>query len=215
MEQIILKTKKMNLKINSKMNYYLVTLLTTGILLGCSGGNSSDAENDDTNSLNNDTDTVALNENQETLNAMAEIQAKSKSNVSGTVTFTQTDGIVTMSANISGLTPGNHAIHIHENGDCSAADGSSAGGHWNPTKVSHGKWGVDTFHVGDIGNISADSNGKGSISRETGLWCIGCDDETKNIVGKSIIIHAGPDDFTSQPSGAAGPRVGCGVIITQ
>jgi Cu-Zn family superoxide dismutase len=203
----------MTLKTNSKMNYYLFILLTTGLLFGCSSGNSSDAENDDTDSLNNDA--VTLNENQETLNAMVEIQAKSKSNVSGTVTFTQTDGIVTMAADLSGLSPGNHAIHIHENGDCSAADGTSAGGHWNPTKVNHGKWGGDKFHIGDIGNITADSNGKGSISRETDLWCIGCDDETKNIVGKSIIIHAGPDDFTSQPSGAAGPRVGCGEIITQ
>jgi Cu-Zn family superoxide dismutase len=150
-----------------------------------------------------------------TSKAVAIIKAKSNSNVSGTVTFTQIDSTVTMTANISGLTPGNHAIHIHAEGDCSAADGSSAGGHWNPTNVDHGKWETDQFHVGDIGNIVADSYGVGTISRETNLWCINCSDETKNIIGKSIIIHAGPDDFTSQPSGAAGARIGCGVIALE
>lgn len=146
------------------------------------------------------------------ITAEANIDAKNDSKVSGTVNFSEKNGIVTMTANIKGLSAGNHAIHIHAIGDCSAADGTSAGGHWNPTNVDHGKWGHNPFHIGDIGNIVADADGNGTITRNTDLWCIGCDDETKNIVGKAIIIHAGPDDFTSQPAGAAGPRIGCGEI---
>lgn len=120
-----------------------------------------------------------------------------------------------MTANLSGLTPGDHAFHIHAVGDCSAVDGTSAGGHWNPTSVDHGAWGTAPFHIGDIGNMTAGADGTGTISKDTDLWCINCGDETKNIIGKAIIIHEGPDDFSSQPSGAAGPRIGCGEITVQ
>ena len=144
--------------------------------------------------------------------AIATINAKSGSSVSGTVTFSEIDGKVTMVAALNGLSEGNHAIHIHAVGDCSAEDGTSAGGHWNPTDENHGKWMENPFHVGDIGNLEVGADGKGTISRETDLWCIDCDDDNKNILGKAIIIHAGPDDFSSQPSGAAGSRVGCGEI---
>jgi Cu-Zn family superoxide dismutase len=150
-----------------------------------------------------------------TLNAISTIMAKNSSGISGTVSFIETDGIVSMVAKISGLTPKDHAIHIHAVGDCSANDGTSAGGHWNPTNVDHGIWGTAPFHIGDIGNIESGEKGTGTINRETDLWCINCNDETRNIIGKAIIIHEGPDDFTSQPSGAAGDRIGCGEIVFQ
>lgn len=145
--------------------------------------------------------------------ATAVIESKNESGISGTVTFTEIDGEVLMKAKIKGLKPGDHAIHIHAVGDCSSADGSSASGHWNPTNTDHGKWGTAPFHIGDIGNIEADADGNGTFTRETDLWCIDCDDATYDIVGKAIIIHAGPDDFSSQPAGAAGDRIGCGEII--
>ena len=147
--------------------------------------------------------------------ASVTIQSKSGSNVTGNVTFTETNGKVTMKAEIVGLNEGNHAIHIHAIGDCSAEDGKSAGGHWNPTDNNHGKWMEEPFHTGDIGNLVANAEGKGTIERETDLWCVNCEDESKNIVGKAIIIHEGPDDFSSQPSGAAGPRIGCGEIVVK
>lgn len=141
------------------------------------------------------------------------IEPKSGSNLSGNAVFTEENGEVTMTAVIDGLAEGMHAIHIHENADCSAEDGSSAGGHWNPTFEKHGKWGdPEGYHKGDIGNFKVDANGNGTITMTTDEWCIGCDDETKNIIGKSVVIHDGVDDFTSQPSGAAGTRVGCGTI---
>ncbi len=143
-----------------------------------------------------------------------QLEPKSDSNVSGEVTFTEENGNVVMKASLSGLSEGEHAIHIHEKADCSSADGKSTGGHWNPTFQPHGKWGDEGgYHKGDIGNLVADSTGNATLDFATSEWCIGCDDETKNIVGKAIIVHQGVDDFTSQPSGAAGARIACTGII--
>lgn len=139
---------------------------------------------------------------------------KSNSNVTGTVVFTEENGVVSMLATMVGLEPGEHAIHIHESSDCSSPDGKSTGGHWNPTNQPHGKWGIETgYHKGDIGNFVADENGNGNISMSTNEWCIDCDDTAKNIIGKGIIVHAGVDDFKTQPTGDAGGRVSCAGII--
>jgi Cu-Zn family superoxide dismutase len=140
-------------------------------------------------------------------------EAKSNSTVSGTATFIEKNGKVTFVAKLAGLKPGVHAIHIHEKSDCSAADGSSAGGHWNPTYKKHGKWGVGEYHKGDIGNFTADANGNGTITLTTEEWNIGSGDPTKDILGKGLIVHEGNDDFVSQPSGNAGARVACSAII--
>ena len=142
------------------------------------------------------------------------LASKSDSDATGSVVFSETNGKVTFKAKIQGLTPGTHAIHIHEEADCSSPDGTSTGGHWNPTFEDHGKWGdAGGYHKGDIGNFEADADGNGSVTMTTDEWCIGCDDDTKNVLGKAIIVHQGVDDFTSQPSGAAGARVSCGGII--
>lgn len=141
------------------------------------------------------------------------MEATSGSNLSGNATFTEANGEVTMKVKIHGLSQGEHAIHIHEKGDCSAEDGTSAGGHWNPTNERHGKWGdAEGYHKGDIGNLEVSATGVGEMEFTTEEWCIGCNDMNKDIIGKALIIHAGVDDFTSQPAGDAGARVGCGVI---
>ena len=145
---------------------------------------------------------------------VVEAEPKSDSNVIGTITFSEDGDQVPMNAVFTGLTPGSHAIHLHEFSDCSSPDGKSTVGHWNPTFEDHGAWGNETgFHRGDIGNFEANENGEATISFETNLWCINCDDETKNIVGKAVIVHQGQDDFVSQPSGAAGSRVSCAGLI--
>lgn len=138
---------------------------------------------------------------------------KSDSGVSGEATFEEKDGKVTFTANMSGLKPGIHAIHIHEKADCSANDASSAGGHWNPLKKNHGKWGAAEYHKGDIGNFPADENGNGTITMTTSEWCIGCGDPAKDIIGKGLIVHEKADDFVTQPTGNAGGRVACAGII--
>ncbi len=137
------------------------------------------------------------------------INAKSGTQTQGTAEFKQSGKMVSLDLNAYKLTPGIHAVHIHEFGDCSSADGASAGGHWNPTHEMHGKWGKDEHHMGDIGNLMADKDGTARLTFKTDKWCLGCSDETKNILGKSLIIHADKDDFQSQPTGNAGGRVGC------
>ncbi|HLT51461.1 MAG TPA: superoxide dismutase family protein [Arenibacter sp.] len=142
------------------------------------------------------------------------MEPKSDSNVRGDVTFTEEDGTVNMKAVLTGLTPGEHAIHIHEKADCSAADGTSTGGHWNPTFAQHGKWGAtEGYHRGDIGNFTADADGNGTVEFSTDEWCLGCDDETKDLLGKAVIVHQGVDDFVTQPTGDAGGRISCTGII--
>lgn len=156
---------------------------------------------------------IAIEEVEETVISF-QMEPKSDSNVQGMVKFVEKDGQVSMSATFSGLSPGEHAIHIHEKADCSSADGKSTGGHWNPTAEPHGKWGdAGGFHKGDIGNFLANEDGSAEVSFETDAWCIGCGDPNKDILGKAVIVHQGVDDFTSQPSGAAGARISCTGII--
>lgn len=142
------------------------------------------------------------------------LEPKSDSNVKGEVSFTEENGTVSMNAILSGLTPGEHAIHIHEKADCSSADGKSTGGHWNPTFAPHGKWGsTEGYHRGDIGNFTADAEGNATVEFSTDEWCLGCGDETKNLIGKGVIVHQGEDDFVTQPTGNAGGRISCAGII--
>ncbi|MEO8404038.1 MAG: superoxide dismutase family protein [Chitinophagaceae bacterium] len=138
---------------------------------------------------------------------------KSDTTVEGMAKFTQQkNGKVKMDFWVSIPAMAGHtvAVHIHEHGDCGGA-GKDAGGHWNPTGKKHGRWGSAEFHSGDIGNIELNANGGGKLTLETDLWSIGGDANT-NILDKSIIIHSGIDDYTSQPAGNAGTRIGCGVI---
>jgi Cu-Zn family superoxide dismutase len=132
--------------------------------------------------------------------------------VTGTATFETVNGKVKMMLNITAPSKANKtlAVHIHEHPGC-GDNGKDAHGHWNPTKVNHGKWGSDAFHSGDIGNVELDGDGKGSKELETDRWTIG-GDSTTNILNRSIIVHGGVDDFKTQPTGNAGNRIGCGII---
>ncbi|HZN54765.1 MAG TPA: superoxide dismutase family protein [Candidatus Polarisedimenticolaceae bacterium] len=143
--------------------------------------------------------------------AEAVLESKSGSSATGKVTFAQHDGKVVMKVSVRGLTPGSHAIHIHEKGDCSAADASSAGGHWNPTSAAHGAWAHPPFHHGDIGNLVASESGKAKLTLETDLWTLG-DGKPTDVVGHAVVVHANVDDFITQPTGNAGGRVACGVV---
>jgi superoxide dismutase, Cu-Zn family len=132
---------------------------------------------------------------------------------SGTAEFTQQSGKVKLVLSITCAKMANKsvAVHLHEMGDCGDM-GKMAHGHWNPTNQQHGKWGSASFHLGDIGNVSLDATGKGTLEMETDLWTIG-GDSTSNILNRSVIVHGGVDDFTTQPTGNAGSRIGCGVIM--
>ncbi|WP_417361356.1 superoxide dismutase family protein [Galbibacter sp.] len=189
-------------------------LLASILVLGVSCKQNSKKEDNSVTTESTTTEAAAPEKKAEAKKVKVAMESKSDSNVSGNVVFKEENGKVAMTAIFDGLNPGDHAIHLHEKADCSAADGSSAGGHWNPTFEKHGKWGdAEGYHKGDIGNFTADANGNGTITFETDQWCIGCGDEKKDILGKSVIVHQGTDDFTSQPSGDAGSRISCGGVI--
>jgi Cu-Zn family superoxide dismutase len=132
--------------------------------------------------------------------------------VTGTVTFTKVADGVKVVADIQGLTPGKHGFHIHEFGDCSAPDGTSAGGHFNPDKHNHGAPMDMNRHEGDMGNIEANTSGTGHLEYVDKTLELEGD---HSIIGKSMIIHANEDDLKTQPTGNAGARLACGVIEAQ
>ena len=141
--------------------------------------------------------------------AVAVIHPTEGNETRGLVTFTQTDAGVQVVASFTGLSAGDHGFHIHQYGDCSAPDGTSAGGHYNPESKQHGGPDSADRHVGDLGNVTADDAGNAALDRvDMHLSLNG----PNSIVGRGIIIHAGTDDLMSQPTGAAGARLGCGVI---
>lgn len=191
-----------------KTSYLIIGLLVFTAIYSCKN-NQTEEE-----SVETEQEVVEVEKKEIIKQLSLALTSKSDSKAEGKVLFEEKDGVVTMTARLFGLSPGTHAIHIHEKADCTAADGTSAGGHWNPTFKPHGAWGAESgYHKGDIGNFEAGEDGKGNVTFSTNEWCLGCDDEAKNVVGKSIIVHQGEDDLTSQPSGAAGARVSCGGII--
>ena len=146
---------------------------------------------------------------QEVKKAIAVLHPASGSQVMGTVTFTKIDGGIQVVADITGLTPGQHGFHIHEFGDCSAPDATSAGGHFNPSKNPHAGHDDAKRHEGDLGNIEADSSGKAHLELTDKMMTMSGE---KSIIGRGVIVHEKADDLKTQPTGNAGGRVACGVI---
>jgi superoxide dismutase, Cu-Zn family len=141
--------------------------------------------------------------------AVAVLHAASGGKVEGTVWFDPAPGGVKVKARVTGLTPGTHGFHVHEFGDCSAADFTSAGGHFNPMAQPHGAPQASARHVGDLGNIEAGADGVATLDwTDTQLAFEG----HHGIVGRAVIVHAKADDLKTQPTGDAGGRLACGVI---
>ncbi len=138
--------------------------------------------------------------------ASAPMAARSGSAVSGNVTFSEQGSVLRVQAQFAGLPPGEHGFHIHEVGDCSAPDASSAKGHYNPTAKAHGHHDSDNRHGGDMPNLSANAQGEARLSADVKGVTL------KEILGRSVVVHADPDDYKSQPAGNSGKRVACGVI---
>ena len=175
--------------------------------------NDSNSQDSTASSAGVNSDSIA-GDNASAMKAHADIAAtKADTAGSGTATFTKKDdGTIELQLQVSFPAMANKsvAVHLHEHGDCSD-EGKGAHGHWNPTKEAHGKWGTSAYHSGDIGNVSLDNKGAGSITLSSNRWTIGGDEKT-NILNRSVIVHSGVDDYTSQPSGNAGSRIGCGLI---
>jgi Cu-Zn family superoxide dismutase len=143
------------------------------------------------------------------LMAKCTLSPASDSQVKGWVEFTQMKGCVKIEGEITGLTPGKHGFHVHEKGDCSAPDATSAGGHFNPTNKDHGGPMSKDRHVGDLGNITANKNGTAKFNFKDKVIQLSGEN---SILDRSLIVHGDRDDLKSQPVGNAGKRVACGVI---
>ena len=142
--------------------------------------------------------------------ATATLAPTAGNTAAGSVTFAQKGDKVTVTAKISGLSPGGHGFHIHEKGDCSASDGMSAGGHFNPTGKAHGNPDSPDHHAGDMPMLQADASGNASLTAE--LSGVGIGTGSADIIGKSVIVHKDADDYKTQPTGNSGARLACGVI---
>lgn len=180
------------------IKYFLPVIFLTIFLTGC--GQDTEREMPDTE-----------NSEMEENTAVAVLSPTEGNNVRGEVTFTRVDDGIKIVADIQGLPPGEHGFHVHENGDCSAPDASSAGGHFAPLGHPHGApTDPDSArHVGDMGNIEAGNDSTVHFEWTSNLMSF--EGET-SIIGKAVIVHEKADDFKSQPSGNAGSRLACGVI---
>lgn len=148
--------------------------------------------------------------------AVANLASASGSLVSGKVTAVPMAGGVHLTGTVGGLPPNStHGFHVHEKGDCSAADASSAGPHFNPFSAVHGKAESGAHHAGDMDNVVANAEGIATVDvHVTGVTLGG--GAVNDIAGRALVVHAAPDDYSSQPAGNAGARVACGVIaVTQ
>jgi Cu-Zn family superoxide dismutase len=148
------------------------------------------------------------------LRAAAVLEARSGSTVTGRVDLSESDGRVHAHVELAGLAPNSeHGFHVHEKGDCSAADATSAGGHYNPTGAMHGRAGTSPHHAGDLPSLMADAHG--NVRVDLVLAGVTLAPGPTSIVGRSLVVHRDPDDFTTQPAGNSGPRVACGVIAVK
>jgi Cu-Zn family superoxide dismutase len=141
--------------------------------------------------------------------AIAVLMPAANNPVRGTVTFEKVDGGVKITAHITGLTPGKHGFHVHEYGDCSAPDFTSAGPHFMAPGESHGAPTDSTSHQGDMGNLVADADGVAHLEWVDPHMSL---DGPHSILGRSVILHEKEDDLTTQPTGNSGGRIACGVI---
>jgi len=143
--------------------------------------------------------------------ARATIEPKSGSRVTGWATFAdRSTGGVRVEAHIENAPPGVHGFHVHEKGDCSAPDASSAGDHFNPGGMPHAGPGDTRRHAGDLGNIEVKANGTGHLELVSDLLTVR--PGPNSVVGKAVVFHEKADDLKSQPSGNAGAMLGCGVV---
>lgn len=183
-----------------------ITLAMSVVLLGgCASGSGTVTERSELPETNTSTARAAT----------VLLAPASGSLVSGRLNAAPMGNGVHFVGEIGGLGKGGtHAIHIHEKGDCSAADASSAGAHFNPASKAHGKVESGSHHAGDMNNIVADRNGVAQVSVHAAGVSLG-GGSRNDIAGRAVIVHAAPDDYSTQPTGNAGGRVACGIITVQ
>lgn len=188
------------------MHFIKASTLLLSIFLFASCAGQSDMEQESEMSSSDDMDSSG----EEITELVSILHPTVGNDVNGVVRFFEVEEGIRVVAEVYNLAPNStHGFHIHQYGDCSAVDGTSAGGHYNPQDTRHGGPESDERHVGDLGNIEVDENGFAQYDKiDTVLSFEG----VNNIIGRGIIVHAGEDDLETQPTGAAGERLSCGVI---
>lgn len=156
--------------------------------------------------------TAACASNPQPPTAVAMLNPTQGEKANGIVRLVQEGDRVVLRARVSGLVPGReHGFHVHEKGDCSAPDASSAGEHLNPQAKPHGPQHAE-HHAGDLPSLKADAGGMAATSFEVKGTLLGAG--ATDLIGKALVVHADPDDYMTQPSGNSGRRIACGVIAT-
>ena len=180
----------------------LIAIVAAVGLYGCTKGTSDTAPNTDTTTST----TTATTGTDDQL--IARVEPTAGNTARGEVRFTKVDGGVRVTATFEGLPAGPHGFHLHETGDCSAPDAASAGAHYNPAGAPHGAPDAASAsrHMGDLGNVEAGADGKATYERVDNVL------DYDKLKGLAVLVHASADDLSSQPSGNAGARIGCGVI---
>jgi len=189
------------------MRFLLILVSSLAAIGGCksSGGAAQPAQPTQPTQVTEDT----TGETQG-LTATATMAPTQGSQTQGTVTFREVPGGVEVTASFQGLSPGDHGFHVHEHGDCSAPDASSAGGHYNPTGDPHGSPDAPPHHAGDFGNVTAGADG--TATKTLVMEGVTLAEGPTSLAGKGVIVHEKADDLVSQPTGDAGGRLACGVI---
>jgi Cu-Zn family superoxide dismutase len=185
-------------------------LLSTTLLTACGGPqNTAPVEPEPAPAAQEPAPEPAM---EEPTTAQATLEARDDmGELKGVVNFSESGGIVTITAEVKGLSgAGTHGFHIHETGDCSAPDFTSAGGHFNPTDTIHGAPSDQEHHAGDLGNLEIGEDGSGALEATSSMITLG--EGANSVIGKAVILHEKADDLVSQPTGAAGGRVACGII---
>lgn len=188
----------------STLSFFLIVITSLAIgLMGCARSGEKPAE------AQSQTASQSAMGAADITKAVAVLHPTTGNDVHGVIYFAKEADGVHVSGQVEGLTPGEHGFHIHQFGDCSAPNGTSAGGHFNPTGAPHGSPQAAEHHIGDMGNITANDAGVANIDETFSFLTLS---GANTIIGRGLIVHQGADDLTSQPTGNAGGRVACGVI---
>lgn len=190
----------------SAFTRFALCLATAWALSGCAGPGHGHAGRADDHAMHAGHDMGAM----KGAMAVATLTPTQGHSARGIVMFHEMDGHLMVHAQLSGLKPGaDHGFHVHETGSCASADGTSAGGHFNPTGQAHGPQDA-AHHAGDMPLLKADAAGQ--VDQRFMLMGPTVAAGSSSVVGRAVIVHAQSDDYTTQPTGNAGARIGCGVI---
>jgi superoxide dismutase, Cu-Zn family len=200
------------------MIFFCATLCVALLGAGCAPSDGPAAHDDDEGSATSDVSpelgsqsNEGVPENQDAT-ATVQLTPTQGNQATGTLTVTSHGGAVHVSGTIQGLKPGGQfGFHFHENGDCSAPDASSAGGHFNPTAAQHGNPQGDARHAGDMPNLQADDQGVAQVSVHAAAVSLRTG-SANDVMGKAVVVHEKADDYNSQPAGNSGARIACGVV---